>query len=537
MSPSVASIIFAIGIAGLFFLDRGEKSRVSNALWIPTVWLFCCASRSVSEWLGVSPTVTDGAVYLEGSPVDRAVLSILEVVALIVVISRRRRVSPILRRNWAIGLFFSYAALSISWSDYPLVAFKHWIKGIGDVMMVLIVLTEPRVADAIKRLATRLGFVLLPLSVLFIRYYPLLGRRLTLSWTMEPIGVCTQKNGLGELCDVVGLGLLWCFRSVYNDRGNPRRRRRLLALGIVLATIVWLLWMCNSLTSICALSMASIVMLLSTRLAVRRNPALVHLLTVAVLAISVYALFFQDSGALITSLGRDPTMSGRRVGWPIILSVASNSLVGAGYESFWLGPRLRKVWELIPGAQVGEAHNGYIEIYLILGWIGVGLLGVLIATGYRNVIGGYRRDPATGSLRIAFFIAPLVTGLTEAAFRMMAPPWIIFLLATADAPWAAQRRMSAARTAAEDLLESGQESDVDHEEAPVEPLDSRALYNREPLGEGYRRGVYMRTLLCAHDGLRDYTNKPRRVLDRKRESRNRTTTYEALTYFAVGAGL
>jgi O-antigen ligase len=441
MPRAVASIIFAIGIAGLFFLDRDKKSQVSNALWIPTAWLFFCSSRSVGEWLGINSTAAANAsVYLEGSPVDRAAFVVLEVLALIVVISRLRLARPILRKNWVIGLFFLYAAISISWSDYPFVTLKHWIKGIGDVMIVLIVLTEPSVPDAIKRLVTRIGFVLLPLSMLFIRYYPLLGRRVTNSWTIEAVGVCAQKNGLGILCDIFGLGLLWRFRSAYNDREDPNRGRRLLALGAVLVLIVWLLWMCHSLTSICALSMAGCVMLLSTRRIFRRKPALVHLLIIAVLAFSLYALFFQSSGALIGMLGRDPTMSGRTVGWPIILSIPNNRLVGAGYESFWLGPRLQELWEAFPGLPIGEAHNGYIEMLLILGWIGVVLLGILIALGYRNVIGAYRRDPEVGSLRMAFFLATIVTGYTEAAFRMMAPPWIAFLLATADATWTPQRR-------------------------------------------------------------------------------------------------
>src|ERR1700733_11346552 len=140
MSPAFAAIIFAIGIAGLFYLDRGRKNQVSAALWIPTVWLFFCSSRSVSEWLGISSTAGGvGSVYVEGSPVDAAVFEVLAVLALIVVIGRLRRASPILRRNWVIGLFFLYAALSISWSDFPFVTLKHWIKGVGDVIMVLIV--------------------------------------------------------------------------------------------------------------------------------------------------------------------------------------------------------------------------------------------------------------------------------------------------------------------------------------------------------------------------------------------------------------
>jgi exopolysaccharide production protein ExoQ len=476
MPPAIASIIVGIGIASLFFLDRGEKSRVSNAFWIPTAWLFFCVSRSVSQWLGIGPTAADAAdasVYLEGSPVDRSVFIVLEVVALIVVISRRRRVSPILRSNWVIGLFFVYAALSISWSDYPVVTFKHWIKGIGDVMMVLIVLTEPSVTGAVKRLVTRIGFALLPLSMLFIRYYPLLGRRITNSLTSEPVGVCTQKNGLGTLCYIFGLGLLWRFRSAYNGRKDPNRSRRLLALGTVLSMVVWLLWMCNSLTSICALSMGGAVMLLSTRPVFRRKPNLVHVLILGVVAFSAYAVFFQSSGALVQSLGRDATMSGRTTGWPIILSFVTNPLVGAGYESFWLGPRLEKIWEAFPNLPIGQAHNGYIEMYLILGWIGVALLGVLIVTGYRNVVGAYRRDPDLGSLRIAWFLAVVVNGYTEGVFRMMAPPWIVFLLATAAAPWMPHRmmphrRVAAVVTSTQDLLESGQELDAVPEGAAVE---------------------------------------------------------------------
>ena len=176
MPPGIASIIFTIGIAGLYYIDRDQHKGVSKALWIPMAWLFFCLSRSPSLWLGVSPTVDAATVSLEGSPLDAVVFEVLEIAALIVLISRGRRLGPLVRNNWAIWLFFFYAALSISWSDYPLVTLKHWIKGIGDVMMVLIVLTEDSVHDAIRSLFTRLGFLLVPLSVLWIKYYPQLGR-------------------------------------------------------------------------------------------------------------------------------------------------------------------------------------------------------------------------------------------------------------------------------------------------------------------------------------------------------------------------
>ncbi len=434
MPPNTATLIFVIGIVGLFLFDRDEKGRVSKVLWIPILWFFFCLSRSVSEWLGVTPSANLANSYVEGSPLDATVFEVLELAALIVIVSRRRRVGAILRSNWPICLFFSYAALSICWSDYPFVTIKHWIKGIGDLMMVLIVLSEKSVPDAIKRVFTRIGFLLLPLSVLFIKYYPLLGRKLTLSWTMEPVGVATQKNGLGELCDVVGLALLWRLRCAYNDREDPKRKQRLMALGASLVMVVWLLWACNSMTSICALSMASALTLLLKRPAFRLRPALVHLLVISLLACTIYGLFFQSSGSLIQGLGRNPTLTGRTDIWHTVLSVHNSRLFGAGYESFWLGSRLQEMWQAFPGLMLNEAHNGYVEILLTLGWVGGILLGILIATGYRNVFVAYRRDPDFGSLRMALFLAAIITGLTEAAFRYMGPPWIVFLLATAAVP-------------------------------------------------------------------------------------------------------
>jgi O-antigen ligase len=297
---------------------------------------------------------------------------------------------------------------------------------------------------------------------------------------MEPVGVATQKNGLGELCDVIGLVLLWRFRSAYSDRENPRRRRHLVALGAVLAMVVWLLWMCNSMTSICALTMATTVMLLSTRPAFRRSPARVHLLIVALLAVTIYGLFFQSSGGLIASLGRNPTLTGRTDIWQVVTTVGNNRLIGAGYESFWLGPRLQRMWDAFPGLRLNESHNGYIEILITLGWIGEVLLGILIVMGYRNVIACLRRDPDFGSLRMALFLSAIVTGLTEAAFRMMGPPWIIFLLASAAPmyalPKAGRRKYARSRLA---LSAKVPDPDIVHEEVP-------AGYR---LGRNFARGV------------------------------------------------
>jgi len=53
MPPPIASLLFAIGIAGLFYLDREDAARPSKALWLPVIWLSMSGSRSVAGWLGM----------------------------------------------------------------------------------------------------------------------------------------------------------------------------------------------------------------------------------------------------------------------------------------------------------------------------------------------------------------------------------------------------------------------------------------------------------------------------------------------------
>ena len=118
---------------------------MSKALWIPAVWLFLISSRPLSLWLGMSPNlkgVDATAAYVEGSPIDRNLFMFLLLAALVVLIARSGKVEPLLRKNILILLYLSFCAVSIVWSDFPFVAFKRFIKALGDLAMVLIILTE-----------------------------------------------------------------------------------------------------------------------------------------------------------------------------------------------------------------------------------------------------------------------------------------------------------------------------------------------------------------------------------------------------------
>lgn len=429
MSPIVTTLICVIGIAGLFYLNGHDGPRVSKALWIPAIWLFIISSKPVSFWLSVSPSysVNASAAYEEGSPVEQVVLTTLMVAALAVLFTRVDRAGSLLRKNGLLIAYFLFCLVSISWSDFPVVAFKRWNKSaIGDVSMILVILTEARPLAALKRIFSRVGFLLFPLSELVIRYYPQIGRRPTNSYTLEPVGLADQKNSLGLDCLIYGIFFLWMFLSIYHERDDPSRRRRLLVYGTIIAMIVNLLSLCNSTTSIVGFACSAAVVWVAMR--PWRKAAVVHLAVLAVLSISTFAIFGKTD--MVETLGKSSTLSGRTVVWDLVLSRHTNPWIGTGFESFWLGPRLEFMFHALENLPINEAHNGYLEVYVNLGWAGVCFIVALILAAYRRVILRWRQNPRTASLILGFLLCTLFNAYTENAFRIMNPAWVIFLLVT-----------------------------------------------------------------------------------------------------------
>jgi O-antigen ligase len=430
-----ATVVYAIGILVLFALDREPKSRTSIALWLPVVWLLINASRPISVWLQVGPPQTAN-FDVEGSPLDRDIYLVLIAAAIFVLLSRQTAVVRVLQANLLLLLFLLYCAVSCSWSAYPSIALKRWIKFLGDFMMVLIVLTDSERSPAVKRLLARVGFVLVPLSILLIKYYPLMSRYYSLrEGKMFVSGVAEDKNMLGLTCLVFGLGAWWRLLRIWREKKGRDRTRRLIAHFIILAMVLWLFSMANSATSASCFLAAGGLMTLISLFPAARKPLAVHLLVAAIVCVSFSVLFLDVGGGALQAMGRNPTLTGRTEIWKGLLAFTENPTFGTGFESFWLGERLAKIWasgELLSG--INESHNGYLELFFNLGWIGIALLAAIIVRGYLGIFRAFRKDPQTHNLQLAFFTAALTYNFAEAAYKATSPMWFVFLLAVVVVP-------------------------------------------------------------------------------------------------------
>lgn len=434
MPRQLALIICILLILYFFWMDRKKTAGVSGAIWIPFIWMFLAGSRVVSQWLNLSAPITITDAYLEGSLIDRAVFLILEIVGVMILIRRRLNWKELFTQNIWICLFFIFGAISILWSDYSFVSFKRWFKALGNIIMVLVILTEVRPYAALGAILRRLSFVFLPLSVLFIKYYPEMGRAYT-SHLGQPMftGVAGQKNGLGVICLLSGIYFSW--NLLFNRREGVESTSRLhfSIYLIILPMIAWLFYMANSATSLVCLIIAICLFLMGRRPVVARKP--LRILTIGIAFIALYSaleLLFDISGTIIDMLGRRPDLTTRVPMWEDLLSMVKNPIVGFGYESFWLGAR-QKIIEEKWGIAI-SAHNGYLEMYLNLGLIGLFMLVGWFLSGLRKVARHLVIDYAAAMLRLSFIVVLAFYSWTEATFYGVSIMWVIFMLATIDVP-------------------------------------------------------------------------------------------------------
>jgi len=432
MPSSLAAIVYIALMLWLFRRDFRERPNVTAALWLPFFWVMIGGSMTVTGWLTICGLNLGGVSVEEGSPIDATIFFMLIVGGLYVLNRRRVNWSEFMHRNRWVTIYLGYCLLATVWSDFPFVSLKRWIKLFGQPVMALVILTEPDPIESLTRLLKRFAYVLVPISILFIKYFPQWGRTFD-DWTGMPsnIGITTSKNALGCDCFILILFFIWHFRRARRMEAGTSRRNELALCLVFFAAAGWLLQMAHSATSVGALVVGTVLILfLGLKMVDRRRLGMY--LVAGVAGFVLLESFFDIYAYSIESLGRNPTLTDRTVIWHILLNWNINPVLGTGFESFWLGDRPHQFQEIFHGIAINQAHNGYLETYIQLGLTGVIITLALLAATYFKAHRALLEESDFGRFRLAFLAAFIVYNWTEAAFRTYCFPFFIFFLVAID---------------------------------------------------------------------------------------------------------
>jgi exopolysaccharide production protein ExoQ len=413
MPPTIALLLCIVIVLFLLCLEGRASHSVSPAMWIPTLWMMMIASRSLSAWFGTTGHNESGNLL------DQVVLSGLSVAGIVVLARRQIDWSRTMRRHKWLLAFLTYMFVSTLWSDITLIALRRWAREVIVVIMALVVMSDANPRKALESILRRSAYVLIPLSVLLIKYYPALGRQYG-RWSGIEMwaGVASQKNGLGRLCIVSVFFLLWALYQRWRERRPVGAHYQGWADVSVILIAVYLLNGAHSSTSL-----ATLVVGFTTYLGLRffrkhklmvPQAGLLALLTFLIgFGVSAPFLGGSNVAAFSSTLGRDETLTGRTEVWTAVLpAMKRQPLLGYGFGSFWTDTR-RELYE------IPTAHNGYLDILLELGVVGLAFCTVWLLSCALQLHRALAQDYDWASLAICFLLMSLVYNATESALNSM----------------------------------------------------------------------------------------------------------------------
>jgi len=340
-------------------------------------------------------------------------------VAVILAASRLGPLAAGILRSPLLALLVGLTFVSVLWSIDPEVTVRRGMAVLLTTLSGMAIATRFAWPRFVEVLATAFA-ALVAMSVLTVALAPSYGI-MTADFPGAWRGVWDHKNALGYNM-TVGFVVFVAAAML-----NPRRRWLWWGLAAAAVALVFLSTSKTSLVSCLAAAFLVGIIWIG-----RQGPAGVVLATYILIS-GLFAagfLFVADPGLLFRLLGKDETLTGRTRIWAAVMrQIAKRPWTGYGYGAVWTET---SNWGPLPwiskeqGFVVHEAHNGWLAVWLELGYVGLCAAAVTVAEVWTRTVFGIFRRPST-YLSLPFLAIFSLHSITEAALLAQNDfIWLIF---------------------------------------------------------------------------------------------------------------
>jgi exopolysaccharide production protein ExoQ len=279
--------------------------------------------------------------------------------------------------------------------------------------------------EGLRLLAKAMSVVTL-LSLLMIVFWPALGTMTEIfdnAWR----GIFTHKNTLGQmmLLNIIVIAIIL---------PDLPKRRWMAGVALVLSCII--LWFSFSRTPLLIGFVLLFVLLMLRCLRLEQVKSAAAIASLCALAAAVILFILGNVGAFLGAFGKDTTLTGRTDLWHLVWAlIQERFLLGYGYQAVWTdwsSPTAR-IWIAL-GWAAPSAHNGFLEIWLTLGVVGLVLaLASIISTFTTALIRLLRFKNKGNDWTIIFVLLVFFYSFTES--RILIQNDIIWVLYVATLVW------------------------------------------------------------------------------------------------------
>jgi exopolysaccharide production protein ExoQ len=385
----------------------------------PTVWSRMTISYRVLQnvFTGMALFLSTGAFLSlivdtnlqassDGSPATQVIWAFVFLVVFFLAISMYREILLLARANKSLCFLVLLAIISAAWSQDSAGTLRQSLALLATTLFGIEIALLYSIRKQLRLICIVLGSVIL-LSILVQIFLPGLLPQAGSDASVWQ-GAFAQKNTLGRIV-VLGAAAFLC---------RPRYSRRdtlLVAMLMIIAgAVIFLAHSASSLVELIALA----VIFRSVGV-LRWRPSKLIITTFLILLITTPMLFLalNNFSAVTTAVGRDATLTGRTELWRLATqSIRSRPILGYGYGVFWdassqEAARIRSViqWD------APSAHNGYMDLLLGVGLVGLLLYVVAYVVAVRRAFILFRNDPENDTVWPLVLLAEiLLCQLTEA---------------------------------------------------------------------------------------------------------------------------
>ncbi len=418
MPPIVALTLCTVFVCWLLTLDRKSAPNCSFALWLPSTWVLLIASKPLGVWLlqyrGAGET---------GSPFDRNFITALLIIGILVLIKRRFAFSKAIKENIWLIFLVGYLFISTLWSSMFSISFTRFVRETPVLIMAFIILSEHNPREAMLSVLRRTTYILIPFSVLLIKYFPEYGVQYS-RWSGEIswIGVTTQKNSLGRLCLIAIFFFFWSIIKRRKEHHIAAVKYQT-AIEIFLIIVAFYLLKGPSIGAMSATAVTSLTVGLTVFLGllfmnkIKFYPGANTLMAIIAAGIIFGILTVFSSGTIVASftdnVGRDATLTGRTEVWQNLLPVAmKHPILGHGFGGFWTA-------ESRDFFMISEAHSGYLDVLLEIGFAGLILVTLFLLSSCRKAQQMLKDNFYWASLWICFLIMAVIHNISESSINAL----------------------------------------------------------------------------------------------------------------------
>lgn len=330
-------------------------------------------------------------------------------------------------------LLVAVAIFSFFWSEGPRVTLRSSIDLIGLLMTGVYIAARLSFKEQQQLLAWALGISAVG-SLVFATALPQYGQGTEMHaslWT----GIYGHKQVLGRAMSLNAILLLFLL---------PQTQKYRIFLYLSLGISIILILMSGSKTALLAVFIVILASLpfsklLTWKLLTWKNELLsVGLSLIFLAGISiVVGVVFLNFGTILNAFGKDEGLTGRIPVWTILIRLGSDAaLLGRGFRGFWLGEgsivdQLRVEY---PTWKVPHGHNGLLDLWLELGFLGVTIFMIGLTLSFKMAIEFIRLERTLKSLwPLNYFIHLVLVNFSQSLLLRLDPPnfhpyWLLYVV-------------------------------------------------------------------------------------------------------------